>query len=150
MFWFGTMHSGYKRHEISTFKRMINNVVRKSLMECPLVHSANFPECIQSCTLDERFDKIAGCAYICEMTHGYESREFLDTIGCLVESECLVDYPRDGVCLGEDKDGLQNIKSLEQVTFLQSLHTRSMVYMEADGEKRTDALLWRVAQPLAD
>lgn len=74
------------------------------------------------------------------MTHGYENREFLDTIGCLVESECLMDYPRDGVCLGEDKDGLQNIKSLEQVT-LQSINTRSMVY-GGGWEKRTDTLPW--------
>ena len=69
------------------------------------------------------------------MTHGYENREFLDTIGCLVESECLMDYPRDGVCLGEDKDGLQNIKSLEQVTLSQSLSlVHAVWFMEADGK----------------
>ena len=104
-----------------------------------IVNSANLPECIQSCTLDERYDKIAGCAYICEMTHGYENREFLDTIGCLVESECLMDYPRDGVCLGEDKDALQNIKSLEQVRFSQSLCLIHAVwFMRVGGEKGTD------------
>ena len=73
------------------------------------------------------------------MTHGYENREFLDTIGCLVESECLMDYPRDGVCLGEDKDALQNIKSLKQVRFLQSLCLIHAVwFMRVGGEKGTD------------
>ena len=49
------------------------------------------------------------------MTHGYENQEFLDTIGCLVENKCLIDYPNDGICLGEDKDGVESIQSLEQV-----------------------------------
>ena len=78
-------------------------------------HLQHVPECIQACTLDERYDRIAGCAYICEMTHGYENKEFLDTIGCLIDNKCLDDYPNDGVCLGEDKDGMENIQTLEQV-----------------------------------
>ena len=57
------------------------------------------------------------------MTHGYENPEFLDTVGCLVDNKCLIHYPNDGICLGEDKDGLENIKSLEQVKCGWVLHS---------------------------
>ena len=74
------------------------------------------------------------------MTHGYENREFLDTIGCLVESECLMHYPRDGVCLGEDKDGLQNIKSLEQVirkwVLLRLFSIHAVWFRRAEGKNK--------------
>ena len=34
--------------------------------------------CINTCMLDnlDTWDKVAACAYLCEMTHGYENQEF--------------------------------------------------------------------------
>ena len=59
--------------------------------------------------------RVAGCAYTCEMTHGYENEEFLDEIKCLVNNGCLTNYPRDGICHGDDSHGIPNLKSLDQV-----------------------------------
>ena len=71
-------------------------------------------------------ERVAGCAYTCEMTHGYENAEFLDTIKCLVNNKCLIDYPRDGICHGEDKDGIKNLKSLEQVRYAAFYHKEKL------------------------
>ena len=49
------------------------------------------------------------------MTYGYENLEFLETINCLVDHKCLNEYPRDGICYGEDSDGVQTLKNLKQV-----------------------------------
>ena len=49
------------------------------------------------------------------MTHGYENEEFLDEIKCLVNNGCLTNYPRDGICHGDDSHGIPNLKSLDQV-----------------------------------
>ena len=50
------------------------------------------------------------------MTHGYENEYFLDEIKCLVNNGCLTRYPRDGICHGNDNDGIANLKSLDQVS----------------------------------
>ena len=67
------------------------------------------------CCVEEKLEKIAACAYICEMTHGFENPQFLDLIQCYVYNNCLAEYPRDGICYGEDKDGIKNFKSMDQV-----------------------------------
>ena len=67
------------------------------------------------CTVEEKLDRVAACAYICEMTHGFENPYFLELIQCYVNNDCLVQYPRDGICYGEDKDGIQNLKVMDQV-----------------------------------
>ena len=72
-------------------------------------------ECIMECTIEEKLDRVAACAYICEMTHGFENPYFLELIQCYVNNDCLVQYPRDGICYGEDKDGIQNLKVMDQV-----------------------------------
>jgi len=71
--------------------------------------------CINKCTVEMPKEKVAACAYICEMTDGYENQEFLDMIKCMVGSNCMADYPRDGVCKGSDEDAVTSIQSLEQV-----------------------------------
>jgi len=75
----------------------------------------NTINCIEKCTSNERLERVAGCAYTCEMTHGYENEYFLDEIKCLVNNGCLTRYPRDGICHGNDNDGIANLKSLDQV-----------------------------------
>jgi len=75
----------------------------------------NTVNCIEKCTSNERLARVAGCAYTCEMTHGYENEEFLDEIKCLVNNGCLTNYPRDGICHGDDSHGIPNLKSLDQV-----------------------------------
>ena len=72
-------------------------------------------DCIEKCTSNERLARVAGCAYTCEMTYGYENEEFLDEIKCLVNNGCLTNYPRDGICHGDDSHGIPNLKSLDQV-----------------------------------
>ena len=76
----------------------------------------SFLDCIEKCTSNERLERVAGCAYTCEMTHGYENEYFLDEIKCLVNNGCLTRYPRDGICHGNDNDGIANLKSLDQVS----------------------------------
>ena len=56
-----------------------------------------FSECIDKCTINEKTGRIPACAYICEMTHGYENLEFLETINCLVDNKCLNEYPKGEV-----------------------------------------------------
>ena len=75
-----------------------------------------FLDCIEKCTSNERLARVAGCAYTCEMTYGYENEYFLDEIKCLVNNGCLTQYPRDGICHGNDNDGIANLKSLDQVS----------------------------------
>ena len=57
----------------------------------------SFSECIDKCTINEKTGRIPACAYICEMTHGYENLEFLETINCLVDNKCLNEYPKGEV-----------------------------------------------------
>lgn len=71
--------------------------------------------CSNLCTLYQPMEKVAACAYICEMTHGYENPHFIDLVKCFVNEKCLRPYPRDGICKGENKDAVQTIKSLVQV-----------------------------------
>lgn len=73
--------------------------------------------CINNCMLDnlEREDKVAQCAYICEMTYGYEVEAFMDIIGCMLEHKCLAQYPEDGPCVGSDKDAITSVKTMEDI-----------------------------------
>ena len=59
--------------------------------------------------------KVAACAYICEMTHGYENAVFEGLMGCMLGGGCLQQYPQDGPCIGSDEDGLQTVTSMDQV-----------------------------------
>ena len=79
----------------------------------PLIFA--FSDCITECTSNEKLDRVAACAYTCEMTHGYENQEFLDLIRCFVKNECLIQYPDDGKCYGTDADGVKFLTSLDQV-----------------------------------
>ena len=49
------------------------------------------------------------------MTHGYENAEFLENMQCLIDNQCLPQYPDDGICYGQDSDGLKSITSMDQV-----------------------------------
>ena len=81
-----------------------------------IMMAASLPSvCINKCTVEMPMDKVPACAYICEMTDGYENAPFLDLIECFVQQRCLYDYPRDGICLGQDGDVVKTIKSLDQV-----------------------------------
>ena len=65
--------------------------------------------------MEESDARIPACSYICEMTHGYQNEVFENMIKCFMDNQCMSHYPRDGICKGEDKDGVQSITSLDQV-----------------------------------
>jgi len=73
--------------------------------------------CVQLCTLDliDEPERIAECAYICEMTSGYENQQFWDMMKCMVENSCLDRYPDDGPCIGTDEDAIKSLKSMEDI-----------------------------------
>ena len=79
-----------------------------------------FKGCINKCTSNEDLNRIAACAYTCEMTFGYENQEFLEVIQCLIGHDCLVQYPDDGICYGNDLDGIQYLTNINQVYELQN------------------------------
>ena len=72
--------------------------------------------CCNKCTITQPADQVAACAYICEMTDGYENPHFINLIQCFVDNQCLDDYPRDGICKGTNNDAVQSITSLDQVS----------------------------------
>lgn len=72
-------------------------------------------DCIDKCTINVKVEQIAACAYICEMDHGYANTQFLDLINCMLDNQCLADYPRDGICYGNDEDGVPILKDLNQI-----------------------------------
>ena len=71
--------------------------------------------CINECTSNEDLKRIAACAYTCEMTFGYENPEFSEVIQCLIAHDCLVQYPDDGLCYGNDLDSIQYLTNMNQV-----------------------------------
>ena len=73
--------------------------------------------CVNGCILEHLYseDKVAACAYLCEMTHGYQNTQFTDLIDCMLTQACLEQYPEDGPCIGEDKDGLQTVTKMEDI-----------------------------------
>ena len=73
--------------------------------------------CVNTCMLDnmESEEKVAACAYLCEMTHGYENTEFEAMMGCMLDSGCLLQYPEDGPCVGSDSDALQSVNTMEDI-----------------------------------
>ena len=44
------------------------------------LNSLYFVGCIIQCGATQREEGEAACAYICEMTHGYENNQFLDLV----------------------------------------------------------------------
>ena len=98
------------------------------------------PECIDKCTINEKAEKIAACAYICEMTHGYENSDFLEVINCFLNNQCFSEYPRDGICYGTDDDGVKSLTSLDQVfhdnlkqTYTNNENVLNFRYVEIGG-----------------
>lgn len=73
--------------------------------------------CINACMLDNLYqpEKVAQCAYICEMTAGYENQEFLDLMKCMLDGGCLDQYPDDGPCIGTDEDADQSVTKMEDI-----------------------------------
>jgi len=73
--------------------------------------------CIQKCRKEaDGHNRAPGCAYLCEMTTGYQSPSFTKLIECAGERHsCLPRYPDDGACLATDADAVQNITSLSQL-----------------------------------
>lgn len=73
--------------------------------------------CINKCILENMYskEKVAACAYLCEMTYGYENLEFTDLIGCMLEQQCLQQYPQDGPCIGSDEDAVQSVATMEDI-----------------------------------
>jgi len=55
--------------------------------------------CANGCILEHLYekDKVAACAYLCEMTHGYQNTQFTDVIGCMLDNECLIEYPMEDI-----------------------------------------------------
>ena len=50
--------------------------------------------CSQECSLNEPRSKQAMCAYLCEMTDGYENQAFTDVMNCMIEGNCISNYPK--------------------------------------------------------
>jgi len=73
--------------------------------------------CIQRCLLDniDSEEKTAACAYICEMTYGYENQPFKDMINCMLDNKCLLEYPEDGPCKGSNADAITSVKTMEDI-----------------------------------
>ena len=73
--------------------------------------------CVNACMLDniDSEEKVAACAYLCEMTHGYENTECEGMMGCMLDSGCLLQYPEDGPCVGSDSDALQSVHTMEDI-----------------------------------
>ena len=88
-------------------------------------------ECITECTDYQPMDKVAACAYVCEMTHGYENAEFLENMQCLIDNQCLPQYPDDGICYGQDSDGLKSITSMDQVSKMGEIQLKSIFKFRA-------------------
>lgn len=60
-------------------------------------------------------EKVAACAYLCEMTHGYENTQFTDMMQCMLDNQCLSQYPEDGPCIGADKDAINTVTKMEDI-----------------------------------
>jgi len=60
-------------------------------------------------------NRAPGCAYLCEMTSGYQSHIFTDLMQCGKDHNCLPTYTNDGDCMATDADALQNVTSLDQL-----------------------------------
>jgi len=73
--------------------------------------------CINTCMLDliDEQDRVAQCAYLCEMTHGYENNQFKQLIDCMLKNTCMIQYPEDGPCKGSNDDALKSITSMEDI-----------------------------------
>jgi len=73
--------------------------------------------CINICMLDNFYtwDKVAECAYICEMTHGYENEAFTDMMRCMLNNGCLEQYPQDGPCIGSNEDAIDTVTKMEDI-----------------------------------
>jgi len=73
--------------------------------------------CINTCLLDNlhQEEKVAQCAYLCEMTYGYENKQFMDIIKCMLDNTCLREYPQDGPCIGGNSDAIQSVKKMEDI-----------------------------------
>ena len=90
-------------------------------------------------------DKVAACAYVCEMTHGYENAEFLENMNCLIDGQCLPQYPDDGICYGQDSDGIESITSMDQVSvlvnFLSGNSTCFLLRLKVIGGSSEDSIV---------
>jgi len=73
--------------------------------------------CINTCMLDNlhAWDKVAQCAYLCEMTHGYENEPLHDLLNCMLANGVLEQYPQDGPCLGGDGDAVGHVTSMADI-----------------------------------
>jgi len=72
-------------------------------------------ECSRACQ-DMPRNRQAMCGYICEMTDGYENKVFEDVMLCMIEKDCLPEYPKDGECVAKsDSDAVQTLTSMKQV-----------------------------------
>ena len=105
----------------------------------------NLLECITECTDYQPMDKVAACAYVCEMTHGYENAEFLENMNCLIDGQCLPQYPDDGICYGQDSDGIESITSMDQVSvlvnFLSGNSTCFLLRLKVIGGSSEDSIV---------
>jgi len=59
--------------------------------------------------------KIAGCQYLCEMTFGKTSPQYVDFIKCAVDHKCITPTPKDGHCRASDSDSVQSITDMSQI-----------------------------------
>ena len=72
-------------------------------------------DCITECQLTQPRNKQAMCVYICEVTDGYMNQQFEETMLCMIEEQCMSDYPTDGQCVATDQDAVQTITDLAQI-----------------------------------
>ncbi len=71
--------------------------------------------CINECQLYEPRSKQAMCAYICEMTDGYENEAFTNIMNCMIGGNCMSNYPQDGYCVATDEDADQSLTDLNLI-----------------------------------
>ena len=39
---------------------------------------------------------------------GYENKAFEDAMNCMIDGNCISNYPKDGYCVANDEDGDKN------------------------------------------
>ena len=46
---------------------------------------------------------------------GYENEAFTDAMNCMIEGNCISNYPQDGHCVANDEDGDASLTDLKEI-----------------------------------
>eukprot|EP00947_MAST-08B_sp_MAST-8B-sp1_P004886 g4886.t1 len=60
--------------------------------------------------------EVNACNLLCELTYGYNSTMYKDTLQCAVDYKCMPTYPADGTCLATDNQTISTLTNMSQVT----------------------------------